>query len=309
MKMYADSESSACRLAGQPEAPADVRPDVARTRLAATLPSYGEPLKAMTGKYRARNPALVTALTLLDLLGKLHPRRDGRLPTDRPIRILIANWAHLGDVVAMLPLLQFLADHPRIGGIGVLVGTWSKGIVSGLPFVERIHCLDHFLLDREPASRGKKIRRYSVRQREVVTELRNSRYDVSIDLFSVFPPTHRLMWKARIPTRIGFSSTGLGTYLTHPYSWPTEDEYILTKQLRLLEPVFGNETPKTLPAAYPHLVRSEFLSLPFNNGSRIHFDAYWLRRFSQLAPSKLAGPRARAAKARQRHCVHRCKRT
>ena len=243
------------RLADEARAAADP-PNFGQTSLAPGLPCYGEPLRAMTGKYRARNPVLVTALALLDLLGKLHPRRRGRLPDDRPLRVLVANWAHLGDVVAMLPLLQFLAGQSRIGEIGVLVGSWSRCIVSDLPFVGKIHCLDHFLLDRAPDSKAKKIRNYFARQRMVVNEIRNSHYDVSIDLFTVFPPTHRLLWKAGIPTRIGFSCTGLGSYLTHPVEWPTDDEYVLTKQLRLLQPIFGADAPKTLTAVYPGFVPS-----------------------------------------------------
>jgi ADP-heptose:LPS heptosyltransferase len=231
-------------------------PGTSRPGVAAKLPSYGKPLREMTGQYRARNPALVAALTFLDLLGRFHPKRESELPSDRPIRILVANWAHLGDVVAILPLLQFLANHPCVGEIGVLIGSWSECIVSGLPFVDKIHCLDHFLLDRGAGSRAKKMRDYFVRQGKVVNEIRNSCYDVSIDLFSVFPSTHRLLWKAEIPMRIGFSSAGLGTYLTHPYRWPTDDEYILARQLKLLEPIFGNRTPKALPSTYPNFVPS-----------------------------------------------------
>ena len=227
-----------------------------RSGIAAKPLSYGKPLREMTGKYRARNPALVAALTFLDFLGTLHPKRHSELPTDRPIRVLVANWAHLGDVVAMLPLLQFLANHPRIGKIGVLVGSWSRCIVSELPFVDDVHCLDHFMLDRGAGSRAKKIRDYFVRQRKVVKEIRNLGYDVSVDLFSVFPSTHRLTWKANIPMRIGFSSAGLSTYLTHPFQWPTENKYILTRQLKLLEPLFGSETPETLAPTYPHFVPS-----------------------------------------------------
>ena len=215
------------------------------------LPRYGTPLPPMTGKYRARNPALVAALRILDLLGEFHPKRQLPLPVNRPLRVLIANWAHLGDVVAMLPLLQFLANHPRIEGIGVLVGSWSRSIVSGLPFIEKIHSLDHFLLNRGTSSLVEKVRQYIAQQGEVMSAIRQSRYDASIDLFSVYPSTHRLMWKAGIPTRIGFSCAGLGTYLTHPFGWSTADEYVLTKQLRLLEPIFGSETPKTLPPTYP----------------------------------------------------------
>ena len=222
----------------------------------AKLPRYGEPLRAMTGKYRARNPALVMALKFFDLLGKLHPKRGGQLPGDRPLRVLIANWAHLGDVVAMLPLLQFLADQSRIGEIGVLVGSWSRCVVSELPFIDKIHCLDHFLLDRAMGSRAEKIWNFFAHQSTVVNEIRDSFYDVSIDLFTVFPPTHRLLWKAGIPVRVGFSCAGLGSYLTHPVEWTTDDEYVLTKQLRLLRPIFGAETPKALSATYPGFVPS-----------------------------------------------------
>lgn len=227
-----------------------------RTSPTGTLFRYGKPLREMTGRYRARNPVLVSALAFFDLLGLLHPKREGQLPSNRPIRLLVGNWAHLGDVVAILPLLQFLANHSRIERIGVLVGSWSQCIVSELPFIDKIHCLDHFILDRGKESRLEKMRRYFTRQREVVKELKNYNYDASIDLFPVFPTTHRLTWKAGIPTRIGFTSGGLGTYLTHPLSWPTDDEYILTRQMPLLEPILGSEIPKKLPAAYPGFIPS-----------------------------------------------------
>jgi ADP-heptose:LPS heptosyltransferase len=221
-----------------------------------SLPRYGKKRREMTGKYRARNPALVAALMFFDLLGLLHPRRKGRLPVDRPIRILICNWAHLGDVVAILPLLQFLSDHPRVGKIGVLVGSWSAAVVSDLTFIDKVHYLDHFLLDRTEKTKFEKMRTYFARQREVVREIRDYSYDASVDLFPVVPATHRLTWKAGVPVRIGFYSAGLGTYLTHPFGWARGDEHILTRQLRLLRPIFGTDTPETLPALYPGFVRS-----------------------------------------------------
>ena len=57
--------------------------------------------------------------------------------------------------------------------------------------------------------------------------------------------------------RVGFDSAGLGTYLTRSLAWSTEDEYVLTRQLRLLEPIFGKETPKTLPPIYPGFAPSD----------------------------------------------------
>ena len=299
-----DRSIRAARLGDEARATAGP-PNFAQTSLAPGLPCYGEPLRAMTGKYRARNPGLVAALTFLDLLGRFHPRRRGRLPDGRPLRVLIANWAHLGDVVAMLPLLQFLAGQSRIGEIGVLVGSWSRCIVSDLPFVDKIHCLDHFLLDRGPGGRAEKIRNYFARQRMVVNEIRNSHYDVSIDLFTVFPPTHRLLWKAGIPTRIGFSCTGLGSYLTHPVEWPTDDEYVLTKQLRLLQPIFGADAPKTLPAVYPGFVPSPLADNQLSPGRRIRPDAYGRRGLSQLAFVKLVGAGPRPQRTWEGYCIYR----
>lgn len=234
--------------------------DIDRSAPTAELPCYGKPLRAMTGKYWARNPALVAALTFFDLLGKLHRHGETQLPVDRPIRLLIVNWAHLGDVVAILPLLEFLANQPRIGQIGILVGSWSECIVSKLPFVKKIHYLDHFLLDRASGSKMKKMCRYFIKQHEVVKEIRNECYDVSVDLFMVFPSTHRLLCKVGIPTRIGFTSTGLGTYLTHAFDWPPDDEYILVKQLKLLQPIFGAKTPKALPPTYPGFKPSNMIA-------------------------------------------------
>ena len=220
------------------------------------LPRYGKQCREMTGKYRARNPALVAALAIFDLAGSAHPHRAGDLPVDRPIRILICNWAHLGDVVAILPLLKFLSNHPRIGKIGLLVGSWSACVVSDIPFIDKIHYLDHFLLDRAEKTKFERIRGYLARQRAVVKELGDYGYDASVDLFPVVPSTHRLTWKARIPVRVGFYSGGLGTYLTHPFRWPPGDEYILTKQLQLLRPILGTDTPLALPAVYPGFMPS-----------------------------------------------------
>jgi heptosyltransferase-2 len=216
-----------------------------------TLDSYAKPRRAMTGRYRVRHPLLVASLLLQDLLGALHPKRKGILDTDRPMRVLVACWGQLGDVVTILPLLNYLAAQPRVAAIGLLTSSRAKPIVSGLDIIERVHTLDHFFLDRGNSSRVAKIRTYLAGQGPVVEDVRAANYDVSIDLYPFFPTTHRLLWKSRIPVRIGFESSGLGPYLTHPYRWTGDDGYVLDKQLALLGPIFGDRTPTALPAIYP----------------------------------------------------------
>jgi ADP-heptose:LPS heptosyltransferase len=211
---------------------------------------FGAPLPEMTGIYKARNPILVYALRLFDLVGRLHSRRHGDLPTNRPLRVLVANWGHLGDVVTILPLLEFLKSHPRVAKLGVLVGSWSKPVVEGIKDIDRVHVLDHWLMTRAKESRVRKFAAYRRRRRQVISEIMGEGYDLSVDLFATFPSTHRVMWQARIPARTGFASSGLGPYLTHPQQWDQKDEYILTKQLKLLDGLIGNLPPALAPV-YP----------------------------------------------------------
>jgi ADP-heptose:LPS heptosyltransferase len=219
--------------------------------LAAQLPLYGKPAQAMTGKYLVRNRLLVAALTLMDFVGRFRGLTHVPPPNDRPIRILLANWAHLGDVVITLPLLHFLANNPRVERVDVLIGSWSLPVLSTLPYIKKIHILDHYFLDRSVQSISTKLLRYCQKKRDVISEIKRIMYDVSIDLFPFFPSTHHLFWKANIPLRIGFDSSGGGNYLTHPFGWTVDDESLLVKQLRLLRPLFGDQTPLSLPAIYP----------------------------------------------------------
>ena len=217
----------------------------------APLPAFGDPLPEMTGPYRARNPRLVAMFRTLDLFGHILPKWRRALPTDRPLRVLVANWGHLGDVITVLPLLKFIEQHPNVGELGILIGSWSRNALETSDIRARLHTIDHWALDRGGRSRLTKIRRYGSQAGSLVRELRGRRYDVSIDTFSTFPVTHGLTWGARIPLRIGFNSAGLGTLLTHPTSWLPIDVRLIDQQLRLLTPLFGPDTPKTLPASYP----------------------------------------------------------
>ena len=169
---------------------------------------------------------------------------------DRPLRALVANWGHLGDVVTILPLLEFLRNDPQIAKIGLLVGSWSTPVVEGISGIDKLHVLDHWELIRSKRGRLRKFIRYLSCRRRMVAEIAHEDYDFSVDLFSTFPSTHRMMWQARIPVRIGFSSSGLGPYLTHPRKWDDKDEYILDKQLKLFDGLFAN-MPGTLQPTYP----------------------------------------------------------
>jgi ADP-heptose:LPS heptosyltransferase/glycosyltransferase involved in cell wall biosynthesis len=207
--------------------------------------------REMTGPYRASNLFLVAFLRAADAIGRFLPRRQKDIPENRPLRVLIANWAHLGDVVTILPLLKFLESHPRVGELGVLIASWSRPVLESSDVAARIHVIDHWALDRSDKSTLRKLLRYVGMRHSLVKELRDCQYDISIDTFSTFPSSHGVTWGASIPRRIGFKSGGLGCCLTDPFSWIPDDRLMIDHQLELLELILGDRFPKTLAASYP----------------------------------------------------------
>ena len=212
--------------------------------------SFGIRRREMTGPYRARNPLIVGALYTADALASLLPRRQEVITGDRPLRVLVANWGHLGDVVAILPLLKFLELHPQVKELGVLIGSWSRPVLEAGDIAARIHVIDHWHLDRSKKSLARKIAQYLTRRRSLVHELSECRYDMSIDTFASIPSTHGITWSADIPRRVGFTSGGLGPCLTDPFDWLPNNKSMLDHQLELLKPLFGKVHPKHLPASY-----------------------------------------------------------
>ena len=212
--------------------------------------SFGIRRREMTGPYRARNSLMVGALYVADALASFLPGRQDVITEDRPLRVLVANWGHLGDVVAILPLLKFLELHPQVKEFGVLIGSWSRPVLEAGDIAARIHVIDHWHLDRSKKSLARKIAQYLTRRRSLVHELSECRYDMSIDTFASIPSTHGITWSANIPRRVGFTSGGLGPCLTDPLDWLPNNKSMLDHQLELLKPLLGSVYPKHLSASY-----------------------------------------------------------
>ena len=229
--------------------------------------SFGKKLREMTGPYNARNPFLVGPLYTTDALASLLPKRRKKIEEYRPLRVLVANWGHLGDVVNILPLLKFLEQHPRVQELGVLIGTWCRPVLESSDIAARIHVVDHWALNRSNKSTFRKIIQYLLRHVSLVGELRRCRYDMSIDTYASFPSSHGITWSASIPRRVGFTSGGLGPCLTDPFDWIPDDRPILEHQLKLLNPLLGNLGPTSLPASYPGF-ESAALGRDFEVGKR-----------------------------------------
>ena len=213
--------------------------------------SFAAKQREMTGPYRAKNPLLVGGLYTADTIARFLPKRRRTNPNAQSLRVLVANWGHLGDVVTILPILKLLEKDPRVKELGVLIGSWSRGVLASSNVKANIHTIDHWALDRGPKSNIKKLATYLVKREAFVQEIRSFQYDVSIDTFVTFPSTHGIMWSAAIPRRIGYTSGGLGPCLTDPFKWTPDDRTMLEHQLDLFRFLHGDGGPRMLRASYP----------------------------------------------------------
>lgn len=190
---------------------------------------FAPPRPAMRGRYRIIEPKKVVAIAALDALLALVPHRSPTAPA-RPASILVANWAHLGDVVTSLGAIAALRARYPGARIDMVVGTWGKPAAAQAGVADQLHVVDHWALDRSGRSPTEKRRRYRETRAQALRAIRAVGYEVAIDAYPTFPPAHPLFFRAGIPVRIGYTSGGFGPLLTHPVRWtnaprPMADQY------------------------------------------------------------------------------------
>lgn len=189
------------------------------------MEKLAEPL---LGKYLIQNRAanlLVKGVDAALALCLSYSKRNAKI-FHPPRRILLANSAHLGDVLILTSILPVLKECFPDTKIGLLIGSWSLPIVKDLPMVEWIHTVDHWKLNRADISIWRKLRRYWYTRNIALKEIKGVGYDVTVDLYYHFPNFIPLLWQARIPIRIGYTSGGFGSLLTHPQEWLNLDQHV-----------------------------------------------------------------------------------
>lgn len=182
----------------------------------------------LVGKYLVRHRFANFFLRWVDaiLSLRLHFCRKNFPLSQPPHRILLANSAHLGDVVILSSVIPVLKKAFPEVQIGLLVGSWSLPVVQGNPAIDWVHTVDHWNLNRSDASMWQKLKRYWRTRRVAMNEIKNTGYDVAVDLYSYFPNFIPLLWQTGIPVRIGYISGGFGPLLTHPLRWQNLNQHV-----------------------------------------------------------------------------------
>lgn len=152
-------------------------------------------------------------------------------------RVLLCNWAHLGDAVLMTAILPLV--HKTWPGVfvGVLVGSGSAPLFQGHPQVDRVHCVDHWFLNRSGLSLRKRVLHYLRQRKKALREVQAVGYDRAIDFYFFFHNALFFLYQTGIPLRAAYTRAGRGSLLTHPLEWQDKEQGLIQYHLELLESV------------------------------------------------------------------------
>jgi heptosyltransferase-2 len=191
--------------------------------------------------YCAQNPVVLATLLAWDALSRLMPKRKGSFSEIR--RVLIANWAHLGDTYIASSLVSLLQACLPKAQIGFLAGSWGRAAVKNLSGIRWLHTVDHWCLSRRPASLWHRLALYHESRRTALREIRSVGYDAAIETYHFFPNSASLLWQAGVPRRIGYSSGGGGPLFTDALPWIPADRHITAYHRDLLRVLLGPVSP------------------------------------------------------------------
>lgn len=222
------------------------------SHMIATRVGVFEPPRGATPKrprclgYCAQNPGLAATLLAWDALYRLLPKRRGG-PVSELRRVLIVNWAHLGDALIASSLVSLLQACLPDVHIGFLSGSWGRVAVESLPGIRWVHTVDHWRLSRSPANLRHKLARYWADRRAALGEVRAVGYDAAIETYHLFPNSASLLWQAGIPRRIGYRSGGGGPLFTDTLPWVPADRHLAEYHRDLCRVLLGPASVVPLP--------------------------------------------------------------
>jgi ADP-heptose:LPS heptosyltransferase len=203
--------------------------------------------------YMLRREPFNTLLCLVDrALSFLLARRSTPAIASEPRRILVSNIAHLGDVVNATAVISPLRKVFPQAEIGFLTSSWARSIIENNPEIKYVHTFDHLLLNRSRLSKWSKFIQHILSARRMLKETRKLKYEIAIDTYHFIQNSIPLLWLARIPVRIGYTSGGFGPLLTHPMPWISQDKHLVDYHLALLEPLGFSESFRRM--AHPTVI-------------------------------------------------------
>lgn len=202
--------------------------------------------RPMRGRYLVQSLSSYALISIIDgVLGMLPIQRQQPFASAR--KVLLASWAHAGDLVLSLPAADALRQIFPRASISMLAGSWSRGLVEASASIEKAYYVDHWRLNRDQTPLYEKVMRYGKMRAAAVRAIKNEGFDIAIDVYPFFPPAHPLFYAANVPVRVGFSSGGFAGLLTHAVEWKNASRPISECYIKMLKYVFQQEVRTSGP--------------------------------------------------------------
>ncbi|GCF87204.1 glycosyltransferase family 9 protein [Geobacter sp. SVR] len=215
----------------------------------------------LCGRYLIHNIFLITLIRSIDFVLNIFCYKKKSSDFNTPKSILFSNIAHMGDVLIATSVLPVIKKAFPDIKIGFLAGSWSAQIVNKHPMVDKVHIVDHWRLNRSNKNIITKLRHYLRTRSNALNEIKQERYDISIDLYYFFPNTILMLYLSGIPVRIGYTSAGFGALLTHANEWYENKSHVLEYHRDLLKQLkLDNDT---LMVMQPSVSRQPDIQIPF----------------------------------------------
>ena len=134
-------------------------------------------------------------------------------------RILLRNPAAFGDVLYSLRIATALkVENPQIE-IGMMAGSWTRGLVSACPAIRHIHTENHWSVSQSGGSLPWRFLKWLKQWNLLRKEVQSIQYDLAVDLYYYFPSASFFFWAAHIPRRIGYDASGGSILFTERKHW------------------------------------------------------------------------------------------
>lgn len=162
--------------------------------------------------------------------------------------ILVVALGHLGDALLFSYMLPPLRDRFPKAAIDVLTGTYCAPIFRNNEYVRRVIGFDHFRLNRSRISFASKVALHISTLWRSVAQIREARYDLSLDPKLHYPNGNLVTYLGNINRRIGFGSGGFGSLLTEEFELPAKPAFHYSEIMAMCLKASGvNSSARLLP--------------------------------------------------------------
>jgi len=174
----------------------------------------------------------------------------------QPKHILVANTAHLGDLVISSSILPAIRNKYPEAKIYLLVGSWSRQVAESIPGINEILCYRHWKLNRDSIPKWRKFLIYLADCKSLLSKLRNKNIDLAIDLYPYYPNSSLLLLFGKVKTRLGFTTGGFEFLYTKAVPFDIKDQHVVTSYISLLKEIGINDVQRadlkpSLSLTYP----------------------------------------------------------